>query len=389
MDYEYPKHSTAFSEPRTNGQVGYGLTLSPLKLRAYISMLLGAFTVVCALLVGVSPVFAAAGNVTKFTVPTAGSFPDGITMGPDGALWFTEAGSGKIGRVTTRGAITEFTLSGGSASGFGAHTITTGPDGALWFTEANAGKIGRMTTSGVFTQFTLPANINKDEVIERALSITKGPDGALWFVSQNTSPSTLSVVSGQVGRITTSGTIMEFTLPGGGTRRTTPHPTDITTGPDGALWFTDSNLSKIGRMTTSRVLTQFVSSQADPMGITTGPDGALWFTANFFPAAKVGRITTSGAFTTFTIASSADGVTSGESIATGPDGKLWLTVFDSTLSRGSIVSITTTGKVTSFAFPSLNEIDGITPAPAGASSMWFTSTDLSNDIGSVGTISTS
>src|SRR6185312_14847031 len=260
MEYEQPKKCSVSSDLYTKGQAeervkGRRLLHAP--------SLLGAFVVVSVLIivVGALPAAAAAGKITKFKVPTAMSFPNGITSGPDGALWFTEAGAGKIGRVTTGGVVTEFTLSGGSSSGFGSHTITTGPDGALWFVEPDAGRIGRLTTTGSFTQFMLPANVGEDEVIESAKSITVGPDGALWFVSQNTSPVTLSVVSGQVGRITTSGAIKEFTLPGGGTRRTTPHPNDITVGPDGKLWFTDSNLSKVGRITTGGALRQFTSSQ--------------------------------------------------------------------------------------------------------------------------------
>ena len=385
MYIEQPNQGTELPFP--NGIRGRGALRA--SRRSYARILPGSFALACLLiaLVGVLPAAAAAGTIKKFTVPTAGSAPNGIITGPDGALWFTEAGSGKIGRVTTSGAITELTLVGGSAAGFGSHPITTGPDGTLWFVEQSAGKIGRLTTTGVLSQFILPGNIHKDEVIESAKSITAGPDGALWFTSQNKSPVTFSIVSGQIGRITTSGTITEFTLPGGGTRLTTPHPTDITTGPDGALWFTDSNLGKIGRITTRGSLTQFTTPQADPIGITTGPDGALWFTATFFPAAKVGRVTTAGVFTIFTIASSADGVSAGESIATGPDGKLWFSDYDSTLSRGSILSITTAGKVKAFPFPTLNDIDGITAGPDAK--MWFTSTNFSTNVGSVGYITTS
>jgi virginiamycin B lyase len=78
--------------------------------------------------------------ITDFGSLTA---PYGITAGPDGNLWFTDegnlsAGSGKIGRITTSGAITEF----GSLSN--PTQITPGPDGNLWFTETGNGKIGRI-----------------------------------------------------------------------------------------------------------------------------------------------------------------------------------------------------------------------------------------------------
>jgi streptogramin lyase len=41
-----------------------------------------------------------AGQVTRFPVPTTGSFPQGIASGPDGNIWFTENGANKIGRLT-------------------------------------------------------------------------------------------------------------------------------------------------------------------------------------------------------------------------------------------------------------------------------------------------
>ena len=45
---------------------------------------------------------------TEYTIPTLGSQPTSIAAGPDGALWFTESGSNKIGRITTAGVITEY-----------------------------------------------------------------------------------------------------------------------------------------------------------------------------------------------------------------------------------------------------------------------------------------
>jgi DNA-binding beta-propeller fold protein YncE len=55
-------------------------------------------------------------------------------------------------------------------------------------------------------------------------------------------------------------------------------PTDITTGPDGNLWFTESNAGKIGQITTSGMFTEFsLPAGNSPGEITLGPDGNLWF----------------------------------------------------------------------------------------------------------------
>ena len=80
--------------------------------------------------------------IAEFTPPTSNNGPQYITTGPDGNLWFTETGVGKIGRVTPSGTITEFATCASNSAPF---VITTGPDGNLWFTENSVGKIGKIT----------------------------------------------------------------------------------------------------------------------------------------------------------------------------------------------------------------------------------------------------
>ena len=56
------------------------------------------------------------------------------------------------------------------------------------------------------------------------------------------------------------------------------NPNSITTGPDGALWFTNRDRS-IGMITTSGVVTTYRSDDIQhAQGIAAGPDGALWST---------------------------------------------------------------------------------------------------------------
>ncbi len=122
--------------------------------------------------------------------------------------------------------------------------------------------------AGTVTEFPVPAGTPFD--------ITAGPDGNLWFTDG----------VGGIGRITPSGSITEFPVPGGAFR--------ITAGPDGNLWFTEYSRGKIGRITPGGRITEFPTPDG-AWGITAGPDGNLWFTE--LEGNKIGRITTTGSFT--------------------------------------------------------------------------------------------
>ena len=269
-----------------------------------------------------------------------------ITSGPDGALWFTADEA--IGRITTSGRITMFPLPTGS-SGSG---ITSGPDGALWFTEYR-GKIGRITTSGTTTEFTVPTSREGSRV--NPVAIAAGPDGALWF----------TVLFGdRIWRLTTGGAFTSFAIPSGRAFG------GITAGPDEALWFTADR--KIGRITTAGVVSEFDTPDWTPtQEITLGPDGALWFvTQNNGDYSGIGRITTNGAFTPYSLPSELSSVSD---IAAGPDGALWFTVPSSWavyphFSR--IGRITTSGSISEFTFDEFPAPHHVAAGPDGA--VWFT-----------------
>jgi hypothetical protein len=47
-------------------------------------------------------------TMIEYPTPMSGSYPIGVTAGPDGNIWFTEANGHKIGRITPAGVMTEF-----------------------------------------------------------------------------------------------------------------------------------------------------------------------------------------------------------------------------------------------------------------------------------------
>ena len=200
--------------------------------------------------------------------------------------------------------------------------------------------------------------------------ITSGPDGALWFTGG-------SGGHGVIGRISTAGVITTFSDP-------TIEPASLTVGSDGALWFTNDHFVgtnqndtfSIGRITTAGVVSNFTDpSLARPGAITAGPDGALWFTNggvfdNGIPTAdkgSIGRITTAGVITDF----HAPSVIYPGGITAGPDGALWFTNTggSSATDKGSIGRITS-GVVTNFTDPTIEYPGDIAAGPDG--NMWFT-----------------
>jgi streptogramin lyase len=217
------------------------------------------------------PAHASAGVVEFSGGISAAANIRGITAGPDGNMWFTEAGTSKIGRITATGQVDEFALAPGRAP----EGITTGPDGNLWFTEAS-GAIGTMSVAGALLHEYPTAGTGAER-------ITTGPDGNLWF--------TLLGATSAVGKVTTAGVMTTYTIgltPGAA-------PWGVATGPDGNLWFAEYGRGAVGRSTPSGAIAEFttgITEGAGGQGIVSGPGGRLWFAESSL--GRIGRITTGG-----------------------------------------------------------------------------------------------
>jgi virginiamycin B lyase len=185
--------------------------------------------------------------------------------------------------------------------------------------------------------------------------ITTGPDGALWFTADV-----------GIERISTSGMITKYAVP----NAASSVPYGIASGPDGALWFTEYWGNKVGRITIDGVVTEYPipTSGAIGQGITAGPDGALWFTEGGY-ANKIARITTGGILTEYPLPLTGPECYGPTGITVGADGALW---FTDEAGVGCIGRITTGGTITEFPLAAGVSVVpiGITSAPDGA--LWFT-----------------
>jgi virginiamycin B lyase len=158
-----------------------------------------------------------AGHLTEWTVPAsaAGASPNGLVVA-DGIVWFTDSPGNRIGRLDpSTGAFTMYDVPTADGWPLG---ITVGPDGNIWFVERSAAIVARMTPDGTFTEWPLVDGAFPNRIVV-------GPDGALWFTELR---------SNQMGRITTSGHLTEF--PVAQAPADAGGPVGITVGPDGALY---------------------------------------------------------------------------------------------------------------------------------------------------------
>lgn len=289
----------------------------------------------------------------------AASVPRGITAGPDGAMWFAEAGDNEIGRITPDGTVTEFPVPAGRQP----YELTTGPDGALWFTEPFADRIGRITTAGAVTEFVVPG------AGSMPLGIVTGPDGRLWFTQGG---------SDQIGAITTAGVVSEFEIPGNDDA-----PTGITSSPT-KIFFTETTSGEIARMSTAGAIEFEIAAPAgsEPSGIAVDSGGLLNFP--FRGANGIGLLGTGGGVVLHVPLA----VPGGEpvSIAVGSDGNSWFTAPGSGQIGRMSPGLTITNE---FPVPFGSPFDIASGAGAGAP-LWFTipSADRIGRIATAGAITT-
>lgn len=165
------------------------------------------------------------GAFSEYPLPDVGSLivASGIVGGPDGNIWFAQAGAQEIGSITPDGA----TITAYPTTGFFPAGITVGPDGALWFTEGGASRgLAQITTDGTVTQYDIPS---------LPANVVAGPDAALWITEGN-----------KIARWIKTGRnpeITEIPVPTPGSL-----PDGIAVGADGNIWFTEQTGNKIGRV---------------------------------------------------------------------------------------------------------------------------------------------
>jgi len=155
-----------------------------------------------------------------------------LAVGSDRALWFADVQgtSYTIDRLNADGSVTEFPL---GAHADGPQGLTLGPDGALWFAQYADHAVGRITPDGAVTETPIRAALNPSG------NVVFDAAGNAWFAASSTG----QVETFALVRVTPGGAATEVHFYG----PEVGSVVGITRGPDGALGFTDANRGQVAR----------------------------------------------------------------------------------------------------------------------------------------------
>jgi streptogramin lyase len=199
--------------------------------------------------------------IDEFPVPSQGASPWGITVGRDGALWFTEARPGRIGRLDPRQplAVRDFPLPNPDSE---PHSITAAPDGALWFFESRSKRVARMDPASprAVEEFPIPSAMTD------VFGLAADDVGGVWFTQTG---------GRRIGRFGSRPPHALTELPVRG------YPLGIAVGPDRDVWFAMLSWNSVGhirpRSPEELEFFEIAVPDCNTSKIAAGPKGDVWF----------------------------------------------------------------------------------------------------------------
>ena len=249
-------------------------------------------------------------------IPNA--FPTGSLTAPLGIcllgsdLWVSLEFYG-VAKVTANGTVTNYAISGiGAIRG-----ICVGPDGNLWATDSSLSKVWKIDPTNPTAAVSYSVSGYPWAICVAA--------GKLW-VPNNYGSGTID----QLQSISTAGSVTGYTLVGGAI--VTNSLTGIALGPDGDLWLAGVTDTLVKVAPGSSSVVGYVVSGILPVAVCVGPDGRMWFTDSNSGGLYATTTGGTGAFVGAGFASYPNGIIS------GPDDNLWITD-----SAGFVFVYTTTG----------------------------------------------
>lgn len=209
-------------------------------------------------------------QISELADPTF-TFPTGITVAPDGAIWVASTLADQLVRVepgSRRSSAVRLPLR--------SHPVGLAADaqGRIWFAASGAGLLGRLTPGAARAVEFPPASLLRQPVaLPFVAAVALDPRGGnAWFTMGPAAVvATVPIASERLRR---GAAAREVTLgPGRG------RPEALAVDPDGAVWvaeLADNALTRIGADGGIRRMPLPAGSR--PRGVAVAPDGGVWVT---------------------------------------------------------------------------------------------------------------
>jgi streptogramin lyase len=164
-----------------------------------------------------------------------GAQPVGLTLGPDGNIWFIDVSGPYIGKIMPNGQFTDYNSGIGGGANWG---IASGADGRIWYTNEAAAQVVAINVDG--TGLSAYTVTHQDGTAGTPDMIVAGPDGNLY----------VGEADGYIDKVTTSGVVTTYELPGNPSTNFVIN--GMTVGPDGNIWFANDVAAQVGVYTLSK-----------------------------------------------------------------------------------------------------------------------------------------
>lgn len=195
------------------------------------------------------------GRQVAVTQLPADAAPEQLVSGTDGGIWMTDPARARAFHVLPDGGLVELPT-GGTPSASATFAAER-----LWFADRRGGRLTGLSGDGSAEHRQLPAGAAPDVV-------AVGPEGSLWFGDAERATA---------GSVSPSGAVAMWTLASEEERVVT-----MGIGPGQALWLlirSDHGL-RLGRADVGgRIVEEDVDTSSAARGLAVGPDGSLWFTS--------------------------------------------------------------------------------------------------------------
>ena len=227
-------------------------------------------------------VLSTSGSVAVTQLVTTTHFGAGIVSfseGADAIVWSAiqcappVCGTGQLSLVDASGSVF-----GGPPipAGDQLGPIANGSDGSMYLVDYTSSTMLRIDvhTHTIAGSLALPPGVQAGAITD----LTNGPDGALWFTD---SP------ANTIGRLKLDGTFKSFSIP-----TSNAGPSSIAAASDNALWFTETTTGKIGRIALDGTFTEYpIPNGTAPIGITAGAPSCAPGTVYFTQPSSLGILT--------------------------------------------------------------------------------------------------